>query len=199
MTTDVTHLTTSDARFYLQGTLLSPVSITLQPELLLCTLCVRRWLLLNRLERCARTLHARWVKCAISQEPKLSERMEGKERGRKGRREKSTWKWKLIAAIPLRCELASLWIHSTWWFYFRISKRCFFVHRRTRMWHDIHIPFYLLPQLKLRIFSKTKQAKTRMTVTRKVKIQDRVLRDKNLFISDQHVMIWSQLIQLTFS
>lgn len=60
--------------------------------------------------------------------------------------------------------------------------------------------FYLVPQLKSVIpqnaaypFGKP------VTVTRKVKIQDRVLRDKNLFISDQHVMIWSQLIQLTFS
>lgn len=60
--------------------------------------------------------------------------------------------------------------------------------------------FYLLPQLKLVIFKDVEHPfRKPATVTRRVKIQDRVLRDKNLFISDQHVMIWSQLIQLTFS
>jgi len=52
--------------------------------------------------------------------------------------------------------------------------------------------FYLLPQLKLVIFKNAERPfRKPVTVTRRVKIQDRVLRDKNLFISDQHVMIWS--------
>lgn len=66
--------------------------------------------------------------------------------------------------------------------------------------HDIHVPFLLVAQLKLVILKNAEYPfRKAVTVTRRVKIQDRVLRDKNLFMSDQHVMIWSQLIQLTFS